>query len=524
MRSADEQLPLSIDQLLRNRGKSDMEENIIINADVVNAPANGASADIAEGSDTAPDTTTTLIKDISTSKPKRSFFDFIKLCFRAYGASLAGSIWVVPIGTSAVTLGLYLSSPLPIFAQPAPNWYPVVFGALFSCVVYLIVALFLCYFTTAEGSNQGSYDLLTSRLCQLKARLSIIDSPDAEGKPKKFAEYQRVALQEAKDNLVDLNSYFYRYPAGLQWVLGLGYVNAWGKVHRAEEALIEVEPIEMVIRGAMHDKLSIQDSKLSNRDELLKKLRQAIRELNPAMERQFKMYRPEEDNEEIHKLKHDLREIAIKVQIDLDGDLANKSDSNQVISPEAEARARMTVREVRRTLNEFRDRLWEGLVRARNHLFATILATGFVTYALLCVAIMSSVTISTNRNEILAATVFYIVGAIMGLFRRFYLESQISTAVDDYGLSLARLIATPLLSGLAGVGGVLLFSALVFESITFSASNIFRLDRPDYIIAAAFFGLTPNLIIRGLQQRSEKYISALKSSKGAVEETSDNVN
>ncbi len=501
-----------------------MEENTSINAVVVNVPANGASAGIAEIIEATPEIWQRPKTVTGASKPKRSFFDFIKLCFRAYGASLAGSIWVVPIGTSAVTLGLYLSPPLPIFAQPTPNWYPVVFGALLACVVYLIVALFLCNFTTAEGSNLGSYDLLTSRLCQLKARLSVIDSPDLDSKPKKFAEYQRVALQEAKDNLADLNSYLDRYPAGLQWVLGLGYVNAWGKLHRAEEELIEVEPVEMVIRGAMHDKLSIQDSKLSNRDELLKKLRQAIKELNPAMERQFKMYRPEEDNEEIHKLRHSIREIAIKVQIDLDDDLANKSDSNQVISPEAEARARITVREVRRTLNEFRDRLWEGLVRARNHLMATIFVTGFVTHALLCIAIMLSVATSANRDEILAATVFYIVGAIMGLFSRIYRESLISTAVDDYGLSLARLIATPLLSGLAGVGGVLLFSTFVFESITFSASNIFRLDRPDYILAAAFFGLTPNLIIRSLQQRSEKYISALKSSKGAVEETSNDAN
>jgi membrane-associated PAP2 superfamily phosphatase len=161
-------------------------------------------------------------------------------------------------------------------------------------------------------------------------------------------------------------------------------------------------------------------------------------------------------------------------------------------------------------------------VRARNHLRSTTFVTGFVTHLLLGVAIMSSVVTSFSRDQILAATVFYIVGAMMGLFSRIYRESLTSTAVDDYGLSLARLIATPLLSGLAGVGGVLLFSTFVFESITFPTSNIFRLDRPDYIIAAAFFGLAPYLIIRSLQQRSEKYISALKSSKGAVEETSDN--
>jgi len=95
--------------------------------------------------------------------------------------------------------------------------------------------------------------------------------------------------------------------------------------------------------------------------------------------------------------------------------------------------------------------------------------------------------------------------------------------VDDYGLSLARLTATPLLSGLADVGGVLLFSTLLFEPTTGSGPKIFVLNQPDYIIAAAFFGLTPNLIIRGLQQRSEKYISALQSSN-AAEETVDSGN
>ncbi len=502
-----------------------MEESAPTNADVMNGLANGASAAaITESTQTTPENKQRPIIGTDTSKPKRRFFDYVKIGLKAYGGSVAAGIWVVPIFTSAVTLGLYLSPPLPIFAQPAPNWYPVVFGMLLSYSVCAIVALFLCYFATAEGANIGSYGVLTSRLCQLEARLSVINAPDAEGKPKKFAEYQRVALKEAYDNFADLKNYLYRYPAGLHWVLGIAYIIAWGKLHRAEEALIEVEPVEMVIRGAMHDKLSIQDSKLSNRDELLKKLRRAIKELNPAIEREFKTYQPEEDDEEIHKLKHHIKEIAIavKVQIDLDGDLVNKSESNQVISPEAEARARLTVREVRRTLNEFRDRLWEGLVRARNHLRSTTFVTGFVTHLLLGVVIMSSVVTSIGRDQILAATVFYIVGAMMGLFSRIYRESLTSTAVDDYGLSLARLIATPLLSGLAGVGGVLLFSTFVFESITFPTSNIFRLDRPDYIIAAAFFGLAPYLIIRSLQQRSEKYISALKSSKGAVEETSDN--
>ena len=116
------------------------------------------------------------------------------------------------------------------------------------------------------------------------------------------------------------------------------------------------------------------------------------------------------------------------------------------------------------------------------------------------------------------------VGAVAGLLGRVYRESQISTAIDDYGLSMARLAATPLLSGLAGIGGVLLFSTLQAGPSSIAIQNIFVLNRLDYIIVSAFFGFTPNLLIRGLQERSEKYMSALKSSKGAVEDTSNDAN
>src|SRR5260370_24937381 len=111
---------------------------------------------------------------------------------------------------------------------------------------------------SSDVCSSDLYGLLTCRLSQLEARLHEINTPDQNGKPKHWADYQLVALKEARDQVEDLNSQLHRYPAGLQWVLGLGYVNAWSKLHRAEEALIEVEPVEMVIRGALHDKLSIQ--------------------------------------------------------------------------------------------------------------------------------------------------------------------------------------------------------------------------------------------------------------------------
>src|SRR5260370_35213673 len=68
---------------------------------------------------------------------------------------------------------------------------------------------------------------------------------------------------------------------GLDWVTGMGYVTAWDSLHRAEEALIEVVPIKMVIHAAIHDKLAIQDSTINHRDDLLTKLLQAVNSLDP---------------------------------------------------------------------------------------------------------------------------------------------------------------------------------------------------------------------------------------------------
>jgi hypothetical protein len=488
-----------------------MEESTSINAKIVDTSTNGVFTSVVEAAGVGKITP----EEFAESKPKRNLRDWIIICLRAYGAVLVAGLPIVPIIASAVTLALYFSG----FTQTTASWYAVVYGILYTYIAWWVIAVPCSVLTTARLMNTGSYGLLTCRLSQLEARLHEINTPDQNGKPKHWADYQLVALKEARDQVEELNSQLHGYPAGLQWALGLGYVNAWSKLHRAEEALIEVEPVEMVIRGALHDKLSIQDSKIKSRDELLEKLHWVARELYPAMESNFKTYQPREGHEEINKLFYYVKKIALKAGVDVDVELSQVGNVNQAISAEVEARARFTAREVRRILNEFRDRLWEGLIRARNHLLSTIFVTGFVTHILLCIAILAGASTSANRDAIIAAAVFYIVGAIAGLFGRIYRESQTSTAVDDYGLSLARLVATPLLSGLAGVGGVLLINTVLFgTSMTASNTalqNIFNVNRVDYIIAAAIFGLAPNLIVRSLEQRSQKYISALQSSKGA---------
>ena len=117
---------------------------------------------------------------------------------------------------------------------------------------------------------------------------------------------------------------------------------------------------------------------------------------------------------------------------------------------------------------------------------------------------------------------YFLVGAIIGLFARAQGEWNANTAVDDFGLSTARLIHTPWLSGLAAVGGVLVTSILDSQllnngSDTSTLADVFK-ERPSLLLVAAVFGLTPDLIIRRLTQQVDKYKEDLQSTQSSQSE------
>lgn len=165
-------------------------------------------------------------------------------------------------------------------------------------------------------------------------------------------------------------------------------------------------------------------------------------------------------------------------------------------------------------LHIYQDSLRSGLVRWRNTLYIAIALTGFVTYLLLCFVILWN----TTQFAIGTATAYYMIGAITGLFVRFYNEANNKDApAEDYGLLVARLIAIPLLSGLAAIGGVLIAATLPSLSGQKSPDFGVIFNGPvtlEYFFAAAIFGYAPNLIIGNLQQRAHKYSTDLRNSQG----------
>jgi hypothetical protein len=462
-------------------------------------------------------------REKSPAKPatrrKNGFFTRLWPLMQAYGASLLASFAIVPIVAVFLTVALF------IVMSTAPGWQSAAWGCLITCILWLVLSIPLTALTSAKTVNPYNYGLIENRLSRLESRLYTLQTTTPEDQLK---PYQRVALEEAYDNLSKLHDLMYRSTSRLPWVLAMGYINAWNWLHRTEEALIEIEPFEMVVSGAYHDFMAISNSKIENSKDLLSNLSVAAKTLDPAMASVFAASKPasaenealEAIDEGINKIEQGVHQIATKLGVHLsDNDVqAAKSDKKNPSTPDKEANARVTLREIRRVLNEFRDNQRLGIVHTRNQLMASIFVTGFVIYALLSAAILPVLPGNSGSQleqaTILTAVIFYIVGAIAGLFGTIYRQSTTSTGSDDYGLSLVRLISTPLISGLAGIGGAFLYSILITQ-VSSAQSNsllsIFTLNRLDCLVAAAIFGFAPNLLMRELQ--ANKYVSALQSSE-----------
>jgi hypothetical protein len=460
-------------------------------------------------------------KTPSLDQPEYTFWDSVRIRIMCYWASFILTGVMIPIVSSAILVTTYFSFPdlvkhLPsiISLDSGSAWHILLLTHVITIILWLVAAL-VCYpFASAQSARSGNYGLLKACLCHLRAKLGI-DGSDHELRVLEY-KYEDIkkaidqirsmhkpldernihcdqdscnqeALKTALASYIDLRKMLYHSPTGLLWAFGSGYCNAWRLVHQAEEAIIEFDCTEEITYGAMRDQMALQGSAISARDQLLNSLIQAVKVLQPA------------------------------AGVYLNGQQPDKGSVTSA-DPKEEAMARSALRRVRNVLNSLQDRGREGLLRARNRLLASIAITGIVTHVLLCITILlNGIPNPSNPDPLVAATAFYLVGAVTGLFGRFYQESMTECAVDDFGFSTTRLIATPLLSGLAGIGGVLLLTTLAAlgglgTQNGLELGQIFVV-KAHLLLMAAVFGLTPNLLITGLQNTARKYESDIQSSR-----------
>lgn len=403
--------------------------------------------------------------------------------------SLAAATILYPGLAGATTVAIYVSEWIPEAGAFAV-------GAVIGAAATLVLSLALHRYALADGANTAAYGHLSSALGTVNAQL------ESFGHTRRHTGEPSAAYQEASDQRdfvaseLGLGDDGQPPTAGMRWLLATGYTNLWIRIHRAEEALLEIAPDEVLIREALFDDLRLQGSTIPNAPELLRRIRLVAEDLGPDAARYIGRQQAGSGREKA----------------------ASDNDST----------ARAVLREVRRSVNDFRDDCREGIVRGRNRLYATVLFTGLATYGLLGLAVASD----AGKSEVIAGTAFYLVGGIVGLFKQLHSAAAADTITEeDYGLSLARLLQTPLFSGLAAVGGVVVTALAVAvipngginasEQLP-SLTEIFSLtSNQTGLVIAAVFGLAPSLLISRLHGQVEQYKTDLRSSEAAQRSKSD---
>jgi hypothetical protein len=392
---------------------------------------------------------------------------------QAYSATLIAIAPVVPFLAAIAIFFLYVRH------HPGPHADPLFLGLASALGTWVLAGPPLMWMAQADKAQSRSYGEVVQRSARAAARLHWIrDQPDPSGgRPDIVAQ--------AESYLVFLHGELGNAGqpgAGFRYANATGYINLWRALHRLEESLILLVPRPEAFAAAMYDSLRIAG--IPNAGKLIEKVNNALAAF---------------------------------------GDAAAPAICDPAVTPllkEASQPAALAVLlEVRHALNVHQDDTWERLIRQRNRLLRTVLVTSVVGLLLVSLAVSFAV----SRDTLGAAAVFYLVGALIGLFARLRGENKAGPAVDDYGLFEARLLATLLLSGLASLVGVVLIAFVPTLLATGTAPNpvddlakVFTLaGNARGLVAAAVFGLTPELVTGWLSKQSEDIMAELASASPA---------
>lgn len=427
-----------------------------------------------------------------SNKSKALVAKLNKLEDSPFFAGLIMTLFLVPHLAGAFTILVYTSShSLPKWMNSLPiGWLAIFGGSAIAFAAWLLLAWVFRSFTTANTASKYSGLQLRGQLNDLKAEFESLQSLNIQD--------QDFTIKKIERSIDEIEREIDR--PGLRWVLASGYISTWRRLHRAQEAMILVKPLQDVIYDALHDEMRLLGSTIASSENELNKLRTALKQLSPSATI-YLIGQPTDQVQNSNSSPKGINTAANQAEVDS--------------GAEIEREARTAVREVRETINEYRDGLWEGLARSRNELMATAIIAGFLTYILLAIAIIADAVSAT----IIAAAGFEVVGALAGLFYRLYLEwnrTDSAGGAEDYYFALARIIVTPLLSGIAAPGGILVVRALSLSLVSTQAAipalvNLFQPNLENFLVAA-IFGLTPNLLIGTLQQRGENLQNQIKTS------------
>ncbi|HEY3079838.1 MAG TPA: hypothetical protein VGM69_08000 [Chloroflexota bacterium] len=330
-------------------------------------------------------------------------------------------------------------------------------------------------FTSGRGANAGAYDELRRRAAELRAHRRALP-------PEAAVRAKWAAFCTHADAVADRLG-----KPGSQWVLGSGYIDLWDQVHRAEEEWLALASPDWARCCMRHDLQRARSSQLEATD--LVAGAEAALGNGPAAPASGAG-----------------RGNAPAAGAGVDGRAARSAND-----------LRRQARQLRRAVNEYRDNRRAALVRTRNYLAAAMLFTGVTVYTLLWLAIGARTPVDTVQ----AGMTVFLIGAIVGLFNRLYSDARVDGVQDDYGLTVSRLLMTPLLSGVAAVLGVALIStAAAVQAAPGAGAGPLRtafdlLNQPISVLTAAALGLTPGVLLDQLNQRTARLKDDLQASQAS---------
>jgi len=393
-----------------------------------------------------------------------------------------GTAWIGPAGgvVAVVVVRAFMDDPVKLRLWGVDLNYvatATIAGVVAWVLLWLFAGWFYAPFTTPATANARSHEESLNKLAMLDARAhALCDSPSTPAVPPSPPVTRSATVEsacsEAKGYLDWVRGQM-DGPGELRWVNGAGYIALKERLHRAEEALLKATPIDQLLDEELYDELRLKDSTIPNRDDLMGILRVVKKYLSDHQ--------------------------------------ADKSADPYIDSPEKVA---LVMTKVRYSINDFRDSSWNGLLQLRNYTMTTVLLTNITLFAFACAAVFGG----AKREAMLSATVFLLVGAAVGFFNRLNTQFQAQSAVEDYGLTNARLITIPAYSGLAAVAGVVITSVAGVATGNKYPSlwTLFTLPPgTGLLVVAAAFGAAPDLVLSRLADASAKFKSGIASTEPA---------
>jgi hypothetical protein len=397
------------------------------------------------------------------------------------GLFMASALWV-PYVMAVLTTGLYLLFP----SGETLHDRAIAVGVLATLLIWLLAASMFGSAALAPAAHAEAYDRIRTRLRELSAWAASTTRTDPTATK---------ALASATEQLKDVEKTLTSHGrVDTRWVMSTGYIGVWRTLHQTEAEMFQFADDDFLVRESTRDALRLDGSEIPQRLAISGRLKAALTTVSPM------------------------------AAANLDGGQAAAGATPYPAATVQGLGSRAVLSEIHRAVSEYRDDLRSGIVRHRNASAAATILFGFVTYALLALAISRG----ASPGALSAALAFFLSGAVIGLFGRLWSDTQNQSVEDDYGLSIVRLVQTPLFSGLAALVAIVVFPLLyansVGDALKFGDAdagrvleNAFNLmSFPFGLVLALIFGLSPGLLLDRLHQSAEDYKQELMASRATT--------